>query len=425
MSHPQHEAELERQWLKSCLSAFRHPSQLLSFIQTSWHDTRSYYAARDVLDLEIEELIQIISYTRKMAVKLTGGALFLGILVVLALVKTCKAAEPWTPDDFNWTMLQVPPKDQWNGLYINLTENPLAATTELMQVGRHDMLDGHAVLVIPFTLGLAWQALNVAVAAGSIATAIQGCVTSDGSAGSVAGCVFGVAGTLVSVGSGFQAAKKLGWFARAANTWDNSGLELISMSVFEKRSQDMHQELHELLAREVLRRSFGEEPEFMGYVSDGHRLSRRDDEHLHARAPIFRIRHARHGLMDIASRQHVNATRITVSFANSGLAARQSFQHERLSDHLFEGRFDESAREADPDNPAFDAAGGYQQIEDAIKCHANGEWQAGQVLSVQMYDNNAHATFGFGSVGVFENNDADPALHDFTPSGMPLPQPTC
>ncbi|KAK7992581.1 hypothetical protein PG988_001375 [Apiospora saccharicola] len=257
------------------------------------------------------------------------------------------------------------------------------------------MLDGHAVLVLPFTIGFAWQAINVAGAAGSIATAIQGCVTSDDSAVSVSGCVFGVAGTVMSIGSGFQVAKKLGWFASAANTWYNSGLELVLVStrVFEKCSQDMHQELHELLAREVLRRSFGEETRFMGYVSNGHRLSRRDDEHLHARAPIFRIRHARHGLMDVASRQHVNASRITVSFANSGLAARQSFQNERLSDHLFEGRFDEAAREADPENPAFDAAGGYQQIEDAIQCHANGEWQAGQVLSAHMYDNNTRATF--------------------------------
>ncbi|KAI1136913.1 hypothetical protein F5Y05DRAFT_90392 [Hypoxylon sp. FL0543] len=291
-------------------------------------------------------------------------------------------------------------------------------------MGKSGVLEGHEVLFIAFSVGLAWQALNVAVAAGSIATAIQGCVTTDGSAGSVAGCAFGIAGTLLSIGSGYQAAKKAGWFARAANTWDNSGLESIALDVFSKRSQDIHQDIHELLAREILTRSFGA-PEFLGYVPDGHRLSRRDDEHLHPRAPIFRIHHPRHGLMDIASRQHVNSTRITISFANSGLDKRQSFQHERLSDHLFEGRFDEGAREADPDNPSFDAAGGYQQIEDSIKCFAQNEWQPGQVLSAQMYDNNAKATFGFASIGIFENNDADSSLQDFAPSGMPLLQPSC
>lgn len=424
MSYPRHEAELARASLRNCLNIFRHPSQFLSFLKDSWHHTRDYYAARDVVELERGELIQIISYSRKMALKMTGSALFLGLIVVLALVNTCKAAEPWMPDDFDWTTVHIAPKDQWNGLYINLTENPLPANAELMQMGKQDVFDGHEVLFIAFHLGLAWQALNVVVGIGSTATAIQGCVTNDGSAGAVAGCVFGIAGTLLSIGSGFQAAKDLGWFARAVNGWDNSGLESIALDVFSKRSQDIHQELHELLAREVLGRSFGE-PEFIGYVSDGHRLSRRDDEHLHARAPIFRIKHPRHGLMDIATRQHVNATRITVSFANSGLTERQSFQHEHLSDHLFEGRFDEAAREADPDNPSFDAAGGYQQVEDAIKCHAKGEWKPGQVLSAQMYDDNAHATFGFASIGIFENNDADSTLQSFTPRGMPLPQPSC
>ncbi|KAI0378528.1 hypothetical protein F5Y04DRAFT_283756 [Hypomontagnella monticulosa] len=359
-----------------------------------------------------------------MALKMTGSALFLGLIVVLALVNTCKAEEPWTPDDFNWTTFKIAPKDQWTGLYINLTENPLPASAELVQVGRQDILDGHEVVFIGFSLGLAWQALNVAVAAGSIATAIQGCVTSDGSAGSVAGCVFGIAGTLLSIGSGYQATSKAGWFARAANTWDNSGIENIALDVFSKRSQEIYQEVHEQLFREVLGRSFGT-PEFMGYVSNGHRLSQRDDEHLHARAPIFRINHPRHGLMDVASRQHVNATRITISFANHGLAERQTFQHERLSDHLFEGRFDEGARESDPNNPSFDAAGGYQQIEDAVKCYAQGQWQAGQVLSAQMYDNDAKATFGFASIGVFENNGADSSLQSFTPRGMPLSQPSC
>ena len=163
----------------------------------------------------------------------------------------------------------------------------------------------------------------------------------------------------------------------------------------------------------------------MGYVSDGHSLSRRDDEHLHARAPIYRIEHPKHGLMDIASRRHVNATRITASFANFGLEKRQSFQHERLSDHLFEGRFDEAAAEADPANPSFDAAGGYQQIEDNINCYAGGEWKEGSVMSFQMYDNDAHATFAFGSVGIFENSDVNSGLQAFTPSGQPLPQPAC
>ncbi|KAK7750858.1 hypothetical protein SLS62_007257 [Diatrype stigma] len=189
-------------------------------------------------------------------------------------------------------------------------------------------------------------------------------------------------------------------------------------------------ELHEHLAREVLHRAFGSDgatpPEFLGYVADGHRLSGRDDEHAHPRAPIFRIRHPRHGLLDVASRRHVNHTRVAISYANGGgLEARQSFQHERLSDHVFEGRFDENAREADPAKPSFDAAGGYDQIEESIRCYAGGEWRPGHVLSAQMFDDTNKATFGFASMGIFPNHDADSTLQDFKPSGMPLPRPQC
>ncbi|KAI1816358.1 hypothetical protein GGS20DRAFT_241238 [Poronia punctata] len=427
MPRPRHEVELERNAISSLLEALRHPTQIPSFIRTVWADTRAYYAAADVLDLERAELIQIVSYTRKMALKLTGSALFLGLLVILAVVGTCKADDVfgYTPYDLNGTMFKLAPKEHWNGLYINLTETLLPADSELRQLGRPSVLSGHNVLLIPFGVGLAWQALRVAVAAGSIATAIQGCTTSDGSAGAIAGCVFGIAGTVLSIGSAFQAAKKAGWFARARNTWDGSGLEQIDLSVFSKRSQNIHQEMHEYLTRAVLSQTFGDEPEFMGYVADGHRLSGRDEDHKHPRAPIYRINHPKHGYIDIATRQHTNATRITASFANHGLEKRQSFQHERLSDHLFEGRFDESAHEADPDNPQFDAAGGFQQIEDAVKCFAGGDWQAGQVLSAQFYDDNSHSTFGFASVGVFENHDADGPLQDFAPQGMPLARPSC
>jgi len=186
------------------------------------------------------------------------------------------------------------------------------------------------------------------------------------------------------------------------------------------------QDLHEKIVADVLRRSFGE-PEFLGYVSKSHRLAGRDNEHTHPVAPIYRINHPRHGKIDIASRDHVNGTRLTLSYANHGLAKRQSFQHERLSDHLLEARFDAGASQADPANPSFDPAGGYQQIENEVACFVAGNWQPGQVLSAQFYDNDAEATFGFASLGIFENNDADSTLQGFLPMGMPLPvQPdTC
>ncbi|OTB17372.1 hypothetical protein K445DRAFT_20724 [Daldinia sp. EC12] len=66
MSYPRHEAELDRRSLRNCLHIFDHSSEILSLLRSSWHQTRDYYAARDVLDLERAELIQIISYSRTM-----------------------------------------------------------------------------------------------------------------------------------------------------------------------------------------------------------------------------------------------------------------------------------------------------------------------------------------------------------------------
>jgi hypothetical protein len=106
----------------------------------------------------------------------------------------------------------------------------------------------------------------------------------DGSAGSIAGCAFVLAGTLVSVGDGFQAASDVkGWLEKAGNGFGDSELDTIEMSVFQKRALQLdRQSIHEDIMKIVLRRSF-DEPEFLGYVSDGHKLSRRDDEHLHPR----------------------------------------------------------------------------------------------------------------------------------------------
>jgi hypothetical protein len=364
-----------------------------------------------------------------MNLKLAGSALLLGLIVCLSLISVCYASPPWTPDDFDWSSLPVAPREQWAGRYLNLTKHPLPNHPKialLMEIGEPGKIGGHDVLFIPFSIGLAWQVLNVAVAAGSIATAIQGCATSDGSAGSVAGCVFGIAGTVLSVGSAFKAANAAGWFARANSGFGNSGLENIALDVFSKRSQDLHQERHDDLMRRVLG-DFSTEPvEFLGYAPETHRLARRSEGHLHPHAPIFRFMHPRHGRMDIVSREHLNSTRFTVSYAmpDTRIGKRQSFQHETLSSDLFEARFDGSAEGADP-NADFDAASGYQTVENTISCFAAGTWQGGQVLSAQMYDNSAEETFAFASMGIFTDDSADGVLQAFTPQGLPLPILSC
>ena len=111
---------------------------------------------------------------------MTGASLFLGLLVSLSLIGACRAAEPWTPDHFDWSLMKVAPKETWSGLYINLTEVPQPMVAEhaaLFANGRPGKLGEHRVLFVAFSVGLAWQVLNVAVGVGSVATAIQGSVT--------------------------------------------------------------------------------------------------------------------------------------------------------------------------------------------------------------------------------------------------------
>lgn len=164
----------------ACFYAISHPSTLPQFFRDVFRDTKLYYQGQDTVDLERDELVKIISYSRKMAIKMSGASLFLGLLVSLSLIGQCRAAQPWTPDNFDWSLIKVAPEDQWKGLYLNLTEVPqpmVAEHTLFFAQGKAGVLGQHNVLFVPFAIGFAWQLLNVAVGIGSVATAIQGCVT--------------------------------------------------------------------------------------------------------------------------------------------------------------------------------------------------------------------------------------------------------
>ncbi|GFF80417.1 hypothetical protein IFM61392_10432 [Aspergillus lentulus] len=96
------------------------------------------------------------------------------------------------------------------------------------------------------------------------------------------------------------------------------------------------------------------------------------------------------------------------------------YKHERLNDHLMEGRFDSEASGADADDNSLNGADVSDQIERQVECFAGTQWSGGNVLSVQMYDQANHATFGYASIGIFPDNSVDSGLQDFGPRGMPL-----
>lgn len=100
MPYPRHEAQLERDVLRSCLYLLQHPSEFSSTLRESYHRTRDYYAGRDLVDLERGEIIQIVSWTRKMALKMAGSSMLLLVFLFVALFKPCKAVQTSAPDDF-------------------------------------------------------------------------------------------------------------------------------------------------------------------------------------------------------------------------------------------------------------------------------------------------------------------------------------
>ncbi|KAK9417408.1 hypothetical protein SUNI508_08768 [Seiridium unicorne] len=59
MPYPRHETELKREALRSCLRMFRQPAEAPAILKGSWRETRDYYAARDVVDLDRHELIEL------------------------------------------------------------------------------------------------------------------------------------------------------------------------------------------------------------------------------------------------------------------------------------------------------------------------------------------------------------------------------
>ncbi|KAF4311751.1 hypothetical protein GTA08_BOTSDO12677 [Botryosphaeria dothidea] len=326
-----------------CMAALPRPS---STLVPSFAATRDYYAARDTVDLERAELVRIISWTRKMAIKLTGMALLLGLLTTL-------------------TGPPCPPARRRHGLSALVSSANLNCSA--------DMPGEMLWLNLLWDLGLAWHVLVAAVGAGSTVTAIQGCVANDGSASATAACVFGIASTIVTIGSAYQAMQAAGWRG-------------------EEDDAELHQRRLEAAIHHILGRSFGHDPELLGHVGHTHRLGRRDAQYyLHPRAPLFRFSHPALGLMDLAAREHANGTHFTLS----------------------------PLRRPPPPDAAYD------DVLDAVSCFAGGEWRDGHVLSVQMYDNTHHATFGYASLGILENGDADADLKAFGPTGMPLPVPDC
>ncbi|KAI1494098.1 hypothetical protein F5X96DRAFT_666169 [Biscogniauxia mediterranea] len=94
MPYPRHEVELQRRAFRDCTHALRHPKELPGLMRGSWQQTCDYYAGRDVADLERDEIIELLAWTRRMTMKLSALSFVLGaMLVLLVMVMVSDASE--------------------------------------------------------------------------------------------------------------------------------------------------------------------------------------------------------------------------------------------------------------------------------------------------------------------------------------------
>lgn len=376
---------------------------------------------------------------------------FIPIYLLVALLAVASpvvaVVDKWTPEGFDWSAHDPGHPDTWAGLYHNLSDPSVNVSKAVMAYGQvRTAEDGTELLAIPFFLGVAWQVFNLALTGIGLAATIKGCIQNEGQATSLLFCVNGLVSTVIGVGGIASAAKSLaksrGYLGVAAAAWDQSGLENIALNVFNRRDvleqidarERTAQKAHNHFVHRALGSlaEAGSDVEFVGYAPDNHRLARRASTE-HPLAPMFRFKHKRYGRMEVTSRDTgTNGIHFTVSYEghDTHLATKEKrdeyYQHERLdgSSGLMEGRFDGEASNADPQTISFDAAGGFGQIESSVECGVGANWQEGNVLSVQMYDQANEATFGFASIGMFADDSVDSGLEGFTPSGMPLPECT-
>ncbi|EHA20578.1 hypothetical protein CBS63078_2490 [Aspergillus niger] len=359
---------------------------------------------------------------------------------ILALgLATCAVAvvDKWTPEGFNWSALDPGPRENWKGLYLNHNGtaehiHELAVTTGADVRTTEDV----TLVVAPWAIGLAWHAFNLVLTGAGLASTINTCAQNEGQADNIFYCITGLLSTIVGVGGEVSAAKKFaqskGYLGVAANAWLQSGLEQIDLQTFARDLDSLpaknmtSQKAHNHFVHNALRSLSTDEVDFVGYAPDSHKLARRDSS-VHPFAPMFRFNHHKYGPMELTSRDTgEGGVHFTISYAghpthHATQEKRDEFyKHERLNEHLMEGRFDSEASSADPGDITFNGADAFGQIESQVECFAGTEWNEGNVLSVQMYDQANHATFGFASIGIFPDNSVDSGLQGFEPQGMPL-----
>lgn len=361
--------------------------------------------------------------------------------------RSAALVDKWTPEGFDWTgpsymrTAEVP-----SGIWMNETsvEDPVLAKS--LVVNNHTTTEiGHQrfVAILPF-LGFAWRVANIAAAGIALKDTIQTCKQTAGGSATKTDCAKGVLTTAISFGGAYSAGKKLiGQAERQLfpHRFVNDVVELELQPILRRDLGDeqmQNQLAHHDTVRHVLRsmsHADYPEPEFIGYTDDDHRLARRDGG-LHPLVPAFRFEHYKLGSMELASRDTVNGTFISLAPTGSSMhllgraqqiervrrmkKREEVYDHELITGGAVEARFDTEASNADPADLSVDAGQLFDTFEPEVECFIPDNIHDSSILDVQMYDQTNRATFGFASIGIYNSEEDAASIESMTPQGMPL-----
>ncbi|KAJ5361942.1 hypothetical protein N7541_002786 [Penicillium brevicompactum] len=344
-----------------------------------------------------------------------------------------------TPDDFDWDDFTCNDTVA-SGLWMNRHEAPLTTDLALLPDHHPTKVDsvGVAQVAVVAALGWAWRAASVAAVGIGLKNTIHSCKqTADGDAG-WGPCLEGLFTTVVGFGGAASAEKKLlhrGGRLLMPNRFLADGTVDLEMNVLTRREIDA-QNNHDDFVFHHIRSLSSRDPEFLGYAKDDHRLAKKDFGH-HPLVPMFRFDHFKHGSMEMTTRDTLNGTFITAAYTGHPthlLGRRQIedlktlmkrdevYDKEVLDSGVIEARFDADASQADSASITADAGTLSNTFEPEVSCFMGGNVKDNSVLDVQMYDTTNKGTFGFGTIGVYNNSDDAHSVEDMEPTGMPLSQ---
>lgn len=85
-----YEAALARESWRRLFHVLCHPSEFPSYCRESVAQNRAYYRAEDVVDMNKRDIVELLAWTRRTAMKMLAAMVFLIVLVALLVASICR-----------------------------------------------------------------------------------------------------------------------------------------------------------------------------------------------------------------------------------------------------------------------------------------------------------------------------------------------